>query len=81
MDKKLPSIVKRCKHIYLGMLYARRVNGTIYGKAMKYTETNIYSVASFHTIHRELEYSFDSAISLYYGAEIYDTMIDKCLNE
>lgn len=81
MDKKLPSIVKRCKHIYLGMSYVRRINKTICEKAINYTKRDIYTVSLCRKRHNKLEYSYDSAISLYYGSEIYDTMFDKCLNE
>lgn len=81
MNKKLLSIAKHCRHIYLGMLYIRRTSKPIYEKAINYTERNIYTVSLCRKRHNRLEYSYDSAISLYYGTDLNDTMFDKCLNE
>lgn len=80
MDKKLPSIAKYCKHIYLGMPYIRRVNKTMYEKAINYTERNIHTVAFYmYTEFRKAKYRCH--MSLYYEAPINDTMFDKCLDE
>ena len=81
MGKKLPSIAKYCKHIYLGMPYIRRVNKTIYKKAINYTERNIYTVALYMYYTEFQRAKYRCHMSLYYEAPIKDTIFDKCLNE
>lgn len=78
LNAKSKSIINHCKHIYLGMQYIRRVNKTIYEKAVKYTG-NMNTVSYMH--NNELEYSYRSSMILYQVTDLNDTMFDKCLNE
>ena len=88
LNGKCKTIIDHCRYIY------RRCN--IYDKALLHkkcscinTKASLYDADNIlqkvcynpHIINK-LEYSYNSAISLYYViTDLNDTMFDKCLNE